>query len=138
MGETDSEKLFCHLLTWIKEQPQTHGREFNLGLAAKLKSMNRAGSMNLLFSNGERLYAYHDVSGYNGLQCLKRRAPFSPIRLGDTQTEIILREMKDPSEEGWIVATRSLTNEDWQSLRPGELAVFNSGKRVFRSPVDFA
>jgi len=67
IGETDFEKLFCHLLNWIKEQPQAHGREFNLGLAATLKSMNKHGSMNQSFSNVERLYAYRDGSGYNGL-----------------------------------------------------------------------
>ena len=86
-----------------------------------------------MFTNGKRLYAYRDANGYNGLCCLKRQAPFPTTRLHDTEIEVRLGDIKDPSEEGWIVATRPLTDEPWAAMKPGELMVFSAGKRVFRS-----
>jgi predicted glutamine amidotransferase len=132
LGDTDTELFFCRLLDWISEQPQTSGKDFNYGLASKLKSLNRHGTINALFSNGKRLYAYHDANGYNQLWCLKRKPPFPITRLRDNDLDIDLGDKKNLSEEGWIVATRPLTTENWNRVKPGELMVFNSGKRCFQ------
>jgi predicted glutamine amidotransferase len=132
LGNTDTELLFCRLLDWMSEQPKTSGGDFNRNLASKLKSLNSHGTINTLFTNGKRLYAYHDANGYNELWCLKRQAPFSVTRLSDNDIELNLGDKKNASEEGWIVATRPLTTENWNRINPGELMIFNSGKRVFR------
>ena len=94
--------------------------------------MNTHGDLNLLFSDGHRLYAYHDDGGYNGLCWTHRRAPFSHVRLLDEDWEADLPAEKDPSQQGYVIASRKLTEgEAWQSFRPGSLMVFQGGELAY-------
>jgi glutamine amidotransferase len=55
------------------------------------------------------------------------------VRLEDEDFEVNLSEEKDPSQKGFIIATRRLTNERWENFYPGELIVFKDGNIVFSS-----
>jgi len=56
---------------------------------------------------------------------------FSHRLLVDEDYEINLTEEKAPSQKGFIIATRPLTNEQWEELEPGRLAVIDKGTLVF-------
>ncbi len=85
-------------------------------------ALTRAGDLNLLFSDGKRLYCYHDKGGYNGLCWTHREAPFCQVSLRDEDWEADLREEKAPDQKGFVIASRKLTDgEDWHEFRPGSL-----------------
>jgi len=87
-------------------------------------------------SDGEYLFAYHDINGYNGLHYVKQRAPFSSIRLRDEDYEINLAEEKDPRQRGYIIATQPLTSENWIRFSFGELMVFKDGDVIYPESED--
>jgi len=134
VGETDSEHAFCHILKSIEEKEidQWDEEDF-IWFWEKLKEINNHnhGNFNCLFSDGEYLFCYYDKNGYNGLCFVHREAPYGQVRLLDEDFEINLAEEKGPTQTGFIIATRGLTDERWENFRPGELIVFRNGRIVF-------
>jgi predicted glutamine amidotransferase len=129
VGSSDSELLFCRLLTRLSE-PRLELTNFP-EIQGVLRSFNEYGSMNLLFSDGERLFVYRDADGYNGLCVVRRQAPFAEVRLRDDDWRVDLADEKRLGQRGHVVATRPLTDERWTELTPGALVVLEGGEIVF-------
>jgi glutamine amidotransferase len=132
VGETDSETLLCAVATWIVEEsvPLTGFER----IQAHLTELNSHGKMNLLFSDGEHLFAYcdRDANGDTGLRFTERKAPFQAVSLTDEDWEVNLADEKRPDQRGFVTATVPLTtNEEWKPLNPGTLHVFKNGATVF-------
>lgn len=132
LGATDSEQAFCHLLSWMDDQKISFSDYTRL--ESRPQQLNGYGNMNLLFSNGSELFAYRDRRGYNGLCLTYRKAPFMPITLRDPDWQVNLAGEKRPSEEGFVIATKPLTDEPWIDLKCGSLLVIRSGKVQYGDP----
>ena len=134
IGETDSEYVFCYLLGSFEQRGLRDWTETEFEwLGAKLSQVNAFGTFNTLFSDGTHLFCYRDRDGYNGLCYCHRQSPFGNIRLKDEDFDINLDEEKNPTQTGYIVATKALTNERWQDVPWGCLLVFREGRQVFPS-----
>jgi len=132
IGCTDSEHAFCYILSCIEEKSITHWNDERFEwLGEKLKKINELGTFNCIFSDGEYLFCYHDKTEYNGLWFVHRKAPYGKIQLLDEDFEINLAEEKDPTQKGFVIATKPLTNEKWEKFNPCELIVFKNGEIVF-------
>jgi predicted glutamine amidotransferase len=128
-GDTDSETAFCLLLEWMEDGAVSFN-DFSR-IEARLRDLNERGTMNLLFSEGTSLFVYSDKAGYNGLCFTYRRAPFQVIKLKDEDWEIDLAEEKRPSEKGFVIATRAMTDEHWEHLAKGRLLVIRDGEAIY-------
>lgn len=84
-------------------------------------------------SDGRYLFCYHDTEGYKRLCFVERKAPFGIVHLQDEDFEIDLDAEKDPSQRGFIVASKELTDERWKKFERGELIVFRNGGIIFSS-----
>jgi predicted glutamine amidotransferase len=132
-GETDSERAFCLLLSWMEEE-QVSLSDYPR-IENWLRQLNHHGTMNVMFSNGTEFFAYRDVKGYNGLCLTYRKAPFPSIKLQDEDWAIDLSEEKKPSERGFIVTTKPLTGETWTDMKKGDLLVIRTGKALYGDPL---
>ncbi len=134
VGDTDSENVFCHLLDQVSERGIKNWTKNDFDwLRNKLEEINaRGSSLNCLFSEGEHLFCYAD-NNFSKLLFTRRTPPYEKIHLRDEHWDIDLPEVKDPHEKGFIVATQTLTDEQWQSFLPGELIVFRDGAMVYSS-----
>ncbi len=137
IGETDSELIFCSLLSWLNHIGIhfTERNDFIL-LHERLGEINRLGELNLVFSDGKHLFAYHDSSGFVGLHYLLRQAPYKVVRLRRQYLTINLAEIIDPDERGYLVASEPLSNENWIRVEPGQLLVFSEGNLIFISEIE--
>jgi len=134
IGETDSELIFCSLLSWLSQRSiQLTGENGFILLHEKLKEINRLGELNLIFSDGRHLFAYHDRSGYVGLHFLLRQAPYKLVKLRGQYLTFNLAEVINPDERGYIVASKPLSDENWNSIEPGQLLIFFEGSSIFKS-----
>jgi len=132
-GTTDSELVLCVLLTWMITKNVAF-TDF-VRIQERLHELNRFGNMNLLFSEGQHLFAYHDSRATNGLCFTHRKAPFSCVTLCDEDWTADLPQEKSPSQHGYIIATKPLTHgENWSKFKPGQLIVFKNGESVFGRP----
>ena len=131
LGETDSEWAFCRILDWLDKTDvgQWTNRNYK-ALAELLAELNELGALNVLLSDGERLFCYHDRDGYNGLCYVRREFKHTRITLADEDWSVDLGRIKDPRQKGYVIATKPLTDEDWVRFKGGQLIVFQKGEIV--------
>ncbi len=141
IGNTDSEHLLCHLLSFIDDlKPKGWSSKLFSQIEAHLREVNEdSGTMNLLFSDGTYMFCYSDLNGHNGgLRYTERRYPFGVVKLarrdralGSVQISMNLDETKSRDTVGIIVSTEDLTDEPWQPVGAGHLMVVKDGEIVF-------
>jgi len=131
-GDTDSEYLFCHLLDCIQEKGIKKWNSNDLRwLEQKLKTINELGSLNCIFSDGEHLFCYHDKNGYNGFYFIQQKSFYRKIKLKDVDWKINLSKEKSFDKIGYIVATKPVTDGNWEKFKKGELIIFKKGEMVY-------
>ena len=131
VGKTDSETAFCHLLNKIKgKNVDSWDNSSYRWLLDKITYINQYGKFNCLFSDGEYLFCYYDMNGYNSLFYLHREAPYDHTHLSDEHFDMHLKKQKITEKEGYIIATRPLTSEKWHKFQPGELKIFKNGEII--------
>jgi len=133
LGATDSEHLFCHLLHRLAARGAHLDAEDDWHwLHQTLAEIDELGTLNVLLSDGRRLFCYHDATEWKGLNFRMLRFRDHQARhFGDEDMTIDLEA--DALNRGIVVASRSLGGSSWHSFRPGELLVFEAGAVRFSS-----
>ena len=136
LGSTDSEHAFCHLLGALALRGGHLDDEADWEwLHGMLAGLNALGKLNVLLSDGRRLFVYHDLNGWKGLH-------FRKVRLGAEhgrhfEDDIMTIDLDaDLGNQGIVVATRPLSAHGWHSFRLGELLVLEAGAIRFSSHRD--
>lgn len=136
IGGTDSEYIFCHLLDAIATELGDLDPESSWHwLHKKFLSMNLHGRMNILFSDGQSLFCYHDRGGYKGLNW-RLMSGFIPHTKRLEDEEITIELDVAPATTGVVVATCPLGGTGWASFLPGELLVLREGRVQEKLGVD--
>jgi len=132
LGSTDSERIFCHLLWKIAERGHPLDEEADWRwLHDRLIELNGMGQLNLLLSDGIRLFCYHDLGGWKGMCFRKVFMSGHNIRhFGDETLELNIEG--EISNRGHIIASRPLSSAVWHPFRKGQLMVLEAG--VIRFP----
>lgn len=132
IGNTDSEQIFCHLLDHFRSADRKGLDQESSWrwLHQLLSEINRLGKLNVLLSDGRRLFAYRDLHGWKSL--------------GVSHVYILgqgVHHFEDPSvafdvegdalNRGVIVSTEPLKKESWVQLERGELLVVDGGRLKF-------
>jgi predicted glutamine amidotransferase len=127
VGDTDSERAFCHLLQSLRRRFPA-GAPQRPALFAALRELTAEiaghGEFNYLLSNGDCLFAHCSTR----LSYIVRQAPFATAHLKDQDVSIDFRELTTPQDRVAVIATLPLTdNENWTPLPPGSLSLFVDG-----------
>jgi len=133
LGATDSEHAFCHLLEEVARRGRPLDDEEDWRwLYGKFAALNRMGKFNCLLADGERLFAYHDVNGWKGLNFRKVRLRAGEVRrIEDPDLAIDLEGGE--TNDGIVIATRPQGDAGWHGVRLGELLVLDGGALRFSS-----
>ncbi|MCA9648857.1 MAG: class II glutamine amidotransferase [Myxococcales bacterium] len=135
LGETDSEHAFCALLARLEPRWRRSGmpslRERGEVVAEFAEELRAMGPANFLYTDTDSLFVHsHRRSKEDdaepdrpGLHILHRDCP---VQLGGIRG----RPSSDDEQRVHLVATVPLSDEAWQPMGIGELAVFRGGKRV--------
>jgi len=141
LGETDSEKAFCHILEILSEREITTWKEPDFeSIESNLREINDGmNTLNCIFSDGSFLFCYSDENDHNnGLRFTKQIAPFGSVELVSHEERLGRVELRSeiPSareQSGYLISTRILTRGDWTEFTKGELIVFRDGAIVYSS-----
>ncbi|MCX7170418.1 MAG: class II glutamine amidotransferase [Proteobacteria bacterium] len=129
VGQTDSEKAFCHLLQILRRR-FPHGLLERAEILAVLEEfaaqLRPYGPFNFLLSNGDSLFAHRSTD----LHYVVRQAPFSTAHLKDQDVAIDFSEVTSPDDRVALIATLPLTdNETWIPLPTDRVVMFGDGVR---------
>lgn len=128
VGQTDSEHAFCWILQelWKSHAGVPDRQELTRTLRELAQRIAPHGTFNFLLSNGDTLWAHASTA----LHYIERRHPFGKAHLSDDDMSVDFAQQTAPDDQVAVVVTAPLTtNEPWQALAPGELAVFSKGTR---------
>ncbi len=136
VGGTDSERYFCHLLGQIAERGGPLDSEADWRwLHESLAAANRLGKLNVLLSDGRRLFVYHDVNGWKGLNFREIHVREGrPRHFADDSLAVDVAGQ--PGNRGFVVATCPLGGPGWHTFQLGELIVLDRGRMAFSSHRD--
>jgi predicted glutamine amidotransferase len=129
VGETDSERAFCWLM---QELGKSHASvpsvaELTITLRELLPQPAAHGTLNLLLSNGQALWAHCSTQ----LHSIERAHPFGQAQLADDDVTIDFAAHTTPNDRVAVIATEPMTaNERWDAMRCGEVRVFVGGRSV--------
>ncbi len=138
VGESDSERSFCELLTRLKRASVQQGSPLSIEQRIKLiaefaHEFSAKGTFNFFYSDGEYLFAHSHrrtqedgVMRPPGLHLLQR---VDHHHDHDHQQVAGLRiHAEEVIPMVTLVASVPLTGEDWQPLEAGTLAVLRNGE----------
>jgi glutamine amidotransferase len=126
VGDTDSELAFCWLM---QELAKAHAAvptiaELSRTLAELLPQPARHGTFNVLFSNGEAMWAHCSTQ----LHWLERSHPFGAAHLADQDLSVDFAPLTRPTDRVALVATQPLTRgEAWTAMAAGDMRVMVDG-----------
>lgn len=130
VGDTDSERAFCHLLDRLRREfPDAcpSGLEIFPVLRRLSTEIAGHGVFNFLLSDGDVLYAHCSTH----LHYVTRQAPFRAAHLVDQDLTVDFSQVTGPDDRVSVIATAPLTdNEQWTRLEPDQLLLFRDGAVV--------
>ncbi len=130
IGTTDSEKIFCWLLSELREQYQTKASivEVSSKLLDMCNTLNTLGVSNILLTDGDDIFAFCSTK----LSWIVRKAPFGKAHLCDRDVTIDFSAVAKDTDIAIMVATEPLTdNEQWFAMKSGEGRMFRNGECVW-------
>jgi transglutaminase-like putative cysteine protease/predicted glutamine amidotransferase len=135
VGHTDSEHAFC----WLMGQVRAAGARSlsDVGwetIRGWLRQLNRLGTLNVVWSDGLHVVAYHDQGGFSALHHLRRVPPASSIKLESDLLELDVSKSVDENRTFTLISTRPLSDEAWSQLAPGEMRVISRGRTIEIAP----
>lgn len=134
-GHTDSEHAFC----WLMGQVRASGARSlsDVGwerIGDWLRSLNDLGTLNVIWSDGLHVVAYHDRGGFNALHHLRRLPPPTTKKLESDLLELDVSKSVDENRTFTIISSRPLSDEPWSQLAPGEMRVISRGRSIEIGP----
>lgn len=131
VGNTDSERAFCHILNQLRQRFPTKPNNTILyqTLAELTRDIRQFGLFNILLSNGDFMFAHACTLLYY----IERKAPFGEAHLIDEDVAIDFAQVTTPNDRVAVITTLPLTdNETWGQLARGECVCFHQGQIVWR------
>jgi transglutaminase-like putative cysteine protease/predicted glutamine amidotransferase len=135
VGRTDSERVFCALLTLAQERRARRLADLGWALLHEwLGGINNFGTATLLLSDGLDVVAYQDRQRHAGLYWTRLPAPqpIGPL-VGDGLALDLGGEAARHRSVALVSTTPLVGASDWTPMHPGQLLVLRGGQVVWDS-----
>ncbi|HWN66465.1 MAG TPA: class II glutamine amidotransferase [Haliangium sp.] len=136
VGSTDSEAVFCELLSRMAEGWWRQLSELDYHtLRDWLAAFNELGVLTCALTDGNDLVIYADRRSAVPVFLCEIRPPYERVVLGDDDLELDLTRRGAKSRKGIVAATNPLDPESeivtsWRELAPGTLVIVRQGAIV--------
>jgi transglutaminase-like putative cysteine protease/predicted glutamine amidotransferase len=137
VGSTDSEMIFCDLLTRISARQWRSLREVDPALLHTwFTTLNKLGVLTCAISDGKDLVLHADDTGAQAAFLAQIVPPYEKVVFGDDDLQVDLTKRGAKARKGIILATSRLETEaegvpiEWRELAPGSLVVVRQGAIV--------
>jgi transglutaminase-like putative cysteine protease/predicted glutamine amidotransferase len=134
LGATDSEHVFCWMLTELMARKARSLSELSWAvLHGWLRRMSEIGFANVLLADGQDLVVYRCARAQAGLHWQRRRPPHAVTRLESESLDLDLGDPLDHGRSVLIVSSSPLGGGAWHELEHGEMLVARRGEVRWQS-----
>jgi len=137
IGSTDTETIFCEVLTRIAHEFWRSLRDVDPGvLRGWLRDLNELGVLSCALTDGDDLIVYTDRRGAHPVHVWELLPPYEKVVFGDDDIQVDLTRRGTKARKGVIASTNILGAEEgghpasWRELAPGTLLVIRQGAIV--------
>jgi transglutaminase-like putative cysteine protease/predicted glutamine amidotransferase len=131
VGQTDTEHAFCWLMGQVRAAGARSLSDLSWHTVREwLQKLNELGTLNIVWSDGLHVIAYHDQRGFNALHHLRRLPPPTSTKLESDLLELDVSSSVDENRTFTVISTRPLSGEDWVQFAPGEMRVISRGQLI--------
>jgi transglutaminase-like putative cysteine protease/predicted glutamine amidotransferase len=131
VGHTDTEHAFCWLMGQVRAAGARSLSDLSWHTVREwLQKLNELGTLNIVWSDGLHVIAYHDQRGFNALHHLRRLPPPTSTKLESDLLELDVSSSVDENRTFTVISTRPLSGEDWVQFAPGEMRVISRGQLI--------
>ncbi|WP_224248934.1 class II glutamine amidotransferase [Hyalangium gracile] len=134
VGSSDSESVFCALLSWIQASGWKRLGDVDLErLRAWLEEMNGLGPLTVVFTDGHDLCIYADREQSTKAWMWRVAPPYERLVIGDDDVEVDLTKRGAKSRKGVIFSTQPIESRtaevkaNWTPIVPGGLVMVRQG-----------
>lgn len=135
LGTTDSELIFCHLLSKLHDSKAKSIGDINFEtLHLWLKIINQFGASDVVLSEGQSMAIYRDLNSNDDIY-YKRHLPPHTDTLFESEMVQLNIDTKIASNCTGLVfsSTKPVDDNDWQVMKPGQLLILRKGAIVWDS-----
>ena len=132
VGTTDSERVFCHLMSRVAAAGWRRIVDFDLDrVLGWLRALDEQGSMSLVWTDGLDVLAYADAHREGQLYLWSRFPPYNGLPFGDGDLAVDLFRRGITSQRGLLICSEPLEQAGggarWETMAPGELVIAREG-----------
>lgn len=134
VGSSDSEGVFCALLSWVQSCGWKRLGDVDLErMRAWLDEMNGRGPLTLVFTDGLDLCVYADREQATQAWLWRVTPPYDRLVIGDQDVEVDFTKRGAKSRKGVIFSTEPIESRtaeakaNWKPVPPGALIVVREG-----------
>lgn len=133
IGDTDSERVFSVLLAWLEELSPLPEQTRYAQLEQRLQHIAEQGPLNLLFSNGQQLFAFSNKRTQKDGEIRAPGMVWLSRQCSAQQEQRNSGISIDSDQKLILFASVPLTDEDWQPMPPNRLWIAQDGDWVFQN-----
>jgi transglutaminase-like putative cysteine protease/predicted glutamine amidotransferase len=131
VGSTDSEIVFCDLLTLFAERGWRSIGDADLpAVRAFFERMGAHGNLSCVLTDGRDLLVHVDAHREGPLHLGRITPPYEKLVVADTDLELDLGRRGVKARKGVLIASNPLAGDGgvtWSSMEPGHLLVIRQG-----------
>lgn len=133
VGSTDTELIFCHLLSWLAERgARSLGDVDPTALRQWFEAMNEYGNLTTVLTDGHDLVVYADKFDEGHIHLWRVAPPYTRLACADSDVEVDLARRGAKSRKGVIVCSEPIESTtpvaaQWEKLAPGALVIVRQG-----------
>lgn len=138
LGTTDSELIFCHLLSKFHDHKSKAINEINQELIHLwLKTINSFGTSDIVLSDGQTILLYRDQNASDALFYRRQVPPHNGELFESDLCKLQLDINSEPNRAGMVFSSsKPLDMTNWQTLYPGQLILIRRGDIVWSSYIE--
>lgn len=132
IGTTDSELIFCYLLSMLHQQGIQHLAEINPSqLLLWCEALNPFGTANIALTDGDSTFIYHGQQPDAPIFHTRISPPNTLSVLEANDVSIYFDDPRDVYRTMMIFSSMPFHQGDWYELQPGQLVIVNHGSVVW-------
>lgn len=134
LGSTDSELIFCNILTQLQESGARQISDIDpMVFLSWLQRFDGLGSADMFISDGDSIVCFHGTQSPKNLYHTRVQPPDNRDVYEGEAASVVLNDPRDTYRTALMISSFPFANGAWVQMQPGQMIVIRRGTIVWDS-----